>query len=105
MVVADEYDRVVVQSSGALLVGRAQGYWRDGLRGHGVTPHQSHTNAASMRAADGSGARSTHSFGACGALPAVTPYRQQGVAPPPSHTIPRPPGASATDLANVCPLT
>src|SRR5439155_25896339 len=77
-----EHDGVAVQFLGALLVGSAQRQRRGGLGGHGVIPHQSHTKVARMRAARGKGARSTHSFGACGAFPAVTPYKQHGVAPP-----------------------
>jgi hypothetical protein len=38
------------------------------------------------------------------ALAALVPWVESGNAPPPSHTIPRPAGASASDLANACPL-
>jgi hypothetical protein len=40
-----------------------------------------------------------------GALDALVPWVELGVVPPPSHTIPRPPGAGASDLANRCSLT
>jgi hypothetical protein len=39
-----------------------------------------------------------------GALDALVPWVESGVAPPPSHTIVRPAGGSASDLANVCSL-
>ncbi len=38
------------------------------------------------------------------AVDAIAAWVEQGIAPPASHTIPRPQGASASDLANVCSL-
>jgi pimeloyl-ACP methyl ester carboxylesterase len=38
------------------------------------------------------------------ALSALVPWVESDAAPPPSHTVPRPAGASAGDLANSCPL-
>jgi hypothetical protein len=38
------------------------------------------------------------------AVDAIAAWVEQGIAPPPSHTIPRPQGASASDLANLCSL-
>ena len=40
-----------------------------------------------------------------GALDALVPWVESGAAPPPSHTIARPAGASASDLANRCSLS
>jgi hypothetical protein len=39
------------------------------------------------------------------ALDALVPWVESGAAPPPSHTIPRPVDASASDLANACSPT
>jgi hypothetical protein len=39
------------------------------------------------------------------AIGAMAAWVERGVAPPPSHTIARPPGASANDLANTCDLS
>jgi len=38
------------------------------------------------------------------AIDALAQWVEGGVSPPPSHTIPRPQGATPTDLANVCSL-
>jgi hypothetical protein len=40
-----------------------------------------------------------------GALDALVPWVESGVSPPASHTIARPAGASASDLANQCSLS
>jgi hypothetical protein len=38
------------------------------------------------------------------AVDAIVAWVENGVAPPPNHTIARPQGASAADLANLCSL-
>src|SRR5712691_1476644 len=38
------------------------------------------------------------------AIDALALWVERGISPPPSHTIPRPAGASASDLANLCSL-
>jgi hypothetical protein len=38
------------------------------------------------------------------AVDAIVAWVERGIAPPPSHTIARPQGASASDLANLCSL-
>jgi hypothetical protein len=38
------------------------------------------------------------------AIDAIGAWVEHGIAPPPNHQIPRPQGASASDLANSCSL-